>query len=86
LILVPGILDVNPLLSVAVMRFFGTHNRLPISFLAVNDVIPGLGCHQNPDAALGGLRRFGGGSPNQMTVACYAKDVEGRKHGVRVIP
>ena len=75
MILVPGILDVNPALSMAVLAIFGTHNGLPTGFLAVNDVIPRLGSHQDPDAASGG-----GGPPKQMTVACYAKNIEGREH------
>jgi hypothetical protein len=72
----------------AVMVIFCTDNGLPAGFLAVNDVIPGLGSHQDPDAALGGRKGFCGGSPNQVTVAFHAKDVEGRKHGMskRLIP
>jgi len=61
-------------------RFFSSNHGFVAGFLAVDDVLAGLGGHKDFDAALRTLEAFGSGFPEQLAVCGDTKDVKRRHH------
>ena len=58
----------------------GANESLMAGLLAIDNVVAGFNSHEEFNAALSAFKVLGGGFPDELTVVCYAKDVEWRNH------